>query len=372
MAKNQWIIEDDVVQSQPEESYLSQAKRIGTATGLSALKGIESTLSFIPETLLGVKAPHPKPSEIIQEKAGLTPEYLEPRNVGERYAQRLAGFAPLAATGGLSALGRTAAATGVATGLGEIGLPEPIQDIAQLGTEIGLGLKSGKIPTIKAAQKAEDTLARAAVKPGTKVNAELITNTLNGIERELGTEVSEKYANKIKHVLQTVGENIIKGKIEPAVAIDLRKKLYKLGKELPTHVSSTYIEPLTKGINNFFSVYAAENPAFYNHLKARDKLTSLKHMNLYTTKMLDSLQLNKVPGGQFVTNIINYIGKESERFIRGIASNSAARKYYFNAVVSAAQDNPNLFVKNINKLTEIMPEIKENINPQVNGWIIED
>lgn len=367
MTKNQWIIEDSPIVNETPETFGQQLGRVGTATGLSALKGLESIASFIPETLLGVKAPHAKPSEIIQEQAGLTPEYLEPKNLPESYLQRLASFAPGAITGGLGGLARTATGTGVATILGASGLPESVQDIGQLATEIGLGIKSGKIPTISGTQKAEYNLAKAAIKPGSKANASIISNVLSGIEKELGTEVSEKYTNKIKHVIQTVSENITKNEISPTTAMNLRKKIYKLGAELPTHVKTTYLEPLTKGINDFFAVYAAENPAFYKHLKSADKLTSLKNMNLVTGDLIKKLDLTKFPLGELANSIINKITNSSERFIRGISKNSAARKYYFDAVSAAAKSNPNLFINNINKLSQEMPELN-----QPNEWVIEN
>ncbi len=373
MAKNQWIIEDgpSVESQQPEapETYFQQAKRIGGSTALQALKGLESAYFFLPE-LFGKKSP-PKPSEIIEREGKLTPEYLEPRSVGEKYLHRLAGSAPLAATGGLGALARTAVGSGVGTLLGSAGLPEPIQDIGQAVTELGLGVHSGRIPTIKAAQKAEYELAKSAVKPGSRSSAKLITNALGEIEKQLGTEVSKKYSGKIRHAIDTVGKNLIKGEINPNTAVDLRKKLYKLSSELPGDISKTYIDPLTKGINNYFATYAAENPKFYKHLSSADKLTSLKHMKSYIGDFVGQLQLNKLPGGELATNIISKITKEGERFIRGLSTNSSARKYYFDAISSLSKDDPSLFIRNILKLPDLFPSLEKESSSAPSKWVIE-
>lgn len=385
MAKGQWIIEDDIQQDKPQESYLQQAKRIGTSAGLQALKGVESLGSIptdIRDYLYGIKSPVQKPSEFIEKEAGLTPEYLQPRNVGERYLQRLANFAPLAAGGGLGALGRTAAGTGIATLLGEVGAPEPVKDIAQFGTELALGRVpkdvpflgklGGTIPSIRGAQKLEDSLMRAAVKPESKARSNLIMDAIKTVEEKLTTEVNKEYSNQIKNAIRTIGQNITKGEINPTKAVDLRKTLYKLGSKLPKDISAAYIEPLTTGINNFFSVYAAENPTFYKHLSARDKLTSLKNMNSVAGNLVTKLQLGKLPGGELATDIVNSIITEGERFSRGIIGNSAARKYYFDAITSGIKSNPSLFIKNINKLPGKIPELRKENNTSKGNWIIED
>jgi hypothetical protein len=354
------------------ETYLQQAKRVGTSAGLSALRGLES----IPTAIADLLIPRPKgfqlPSEIIQEQSGIIPEYLEPQNAPERFIQRFSEFAPLSGlTGGLSGLGRTAAGSGIATLLGEAGLPEPLQDIAQLGTEIGLGVKSGKIPTVRSAQKTEDSLARAAVQKGSTARADIINQALGDVEKSLGTEVSEKYATKIRNALGIIGENITKDKINPVVAMDLRKKLYKLGRELPVDISSQYIEPITKGINDFFAIYAAENPQFYTHLKARDQLTTLRNMNTVTEKFIDKLKLDKIPGIGLISGAITKIISSGERFTRGLVNNPSARKYYFDAVTAAAEQNPNLFIKNVKNLIQSVPDLQEEQTKPISGWVLE-
>lgn len=384
MAKNQWIIEDAPIVQQPE-SFLSQAKRVGTSTGLKALQNLENLGGLVKSGLefVGLEDPHRKLvqqgkipaqqdiSDIIAQKFNLTPEYLEPQSGLESSIQRFGSQAPLAGLlGGLTGLQALGVGTGAAAGARALGAPEGIQDIAQLVTEIptgiGLGIKRGRIPTISGAQKAEYELAKAAVKPGTKTSAKVIQDSFNTVAQELGTEVSEKNASKINKALSTIEQNIIKGEIHPNTALDLRKKLYKLTREVPADVAKTYIEPLTKGINDYFSVYAAENPQFYKHLKSADKLTALKHMKTYLDKGLSSLELGKLPFGKAITDVTNLGLKEGEKFIKGLATNSAARDYYFKAVKGVAKNNPNLVAKYLNKSLEQLPEFKEQ-----NHWVIE-
>ena len=377
-----WQIEG--AKSQPQvqepqgESFLQQAKRVGTSAGISALRGVEALPVGIADLLGYITGmPRPKgfmtPSETVQEVAGLTPEYLEPRNLPEQFIQRFSQFAPLAATGGLGGLGRTAVGSGVASLLGAAGLPEPLQDIAQLGTEIGLGVHAGKIPTIRGVQKVEDALARAAIKPSTlkSIVAPQIQNALLGVESKLGTEVSEKYATKIKHALETIENNISSKSINPSNVMDLRKKLYKLGRELPADISAQYLEPLTKGINDFFAVYAAENPSFYKHLKARDQLTALRNMNTITEKFAHKLKLEKIPGIGLISDVITKILNQGEKFARGLIGNQSARKYYFDAVAAAAEQNPTLFINNIKNLAQSVPEFKEMEIKPTSKWVLE-
>lgn len=384
MAKNEWIIEDAPVSEQPE-SYLGQAQRLGTSTALKSLQNLENLGGLVKTGLeyLGLEDPHRKLveqgkiqpqqniSDIIAQKFNITPEYLEPQNTLESSIQRFGSQAPLAGLlGGLTGLQALGVGTGAAAGVRALGGSEGVQDLAQLATEIptgiGLAVKRGKIPTISGAQKAEYELARAAVKPESKTSAKLIQDSFNTVARELGTEVSEKNANKINKALATIEQNIVKGEINPRTAMDLRKKLYKLTSEVPADVAKTYIEPLTKGINDYFSVYAAENPQFYKHLKTADKLTALKHMKTYLDKGFSNLELAKLPFGKAITDITNLGLKEGEKFIRGLATNSAARDYYFKAVRGIAKNNPSLTAKYLNKSLNELPEFKEQ-----NHWVID-
>lgn len=366
MAK-EWIIEP--AESTPIASTSENIKRIGAGAGLQALKGIESLATFLPG-LIGITPPEQLPSQIISEQS---PEYFEPQNIGERYLYRLAEVAPGSALlGGLKALPLSAAGSGAATLLGEAGFPEQAQDIAQLGTEVGLGLGFGKIPTIKSVKKVEDSLARLAVTPATQISGNSIINAMNKVEELLTTETSEPIKKQIKHAMETIGNNFTREKINPVKAMDLRKSLYKLGNKLDPDIAANYIQPLTKSINDFFAVYSAENPKFFKHLTKRDQLTQLQYMQPFISQAIDAF--SKLPVvGPYLKDATKFLGKiagEPERILRGIAVNPSARKYYFDAVSAAVSNNPYIFIKNIGNLSgEIETELEDNIQPS--GWIIE-
>lgn len=351
----------------PQETPIEQLKRVGTSTGIGALKNLESLfglpvnlLSYItgkPTSEAGYMGGQPEAiTDILKQQHGLTPEYLEPRGTQESFIQKFGSLAPFAALGGLPALGRTAAGSAIATGAKQLGLPEPVQDIAQLGTELGLGLRAGRIPTATGRQKIEHELALKAIPKEAQIAAPHIQEAVKGVETALGTETSEKVSSKINHALRIIKDNIMRDKIKPAAAMELRKNLYELGSELPRSKAATYIQPLTKGINDFFATYAAENPTFYKHLKARDKLTELKNMGSYLAEFVDKFELAKLPGGKIVASVAKTILSPTEKIFRGLYSNPEARKLYFDAVTAAATQNPPLVAKNLMNLQEELPK----------------
>ncbi len=383
MAESKWV-KRSLPENPPSESYWDQAKRIGVSGGLQALQGVQNAFNIVPNIVNSALSQSSNPkyreaaqqaaknledlniSKAIKQKFGLE-EYTQPRNTGEEYIQRFAESAPLAALGGIGGLGITAAGTGAATALNKAGLPEWVQNAGQVGTEVGLGLASGKIPTIGSSQKIEYDLAKAAVNPSTKASGKLIRNALESVSTALEKEPS-KHVGAIRRAINIVGKNMSAGVINPAEAIDIRKKLYKLSGELPTHVYNEYIKPITKGINNFFASYAAENPEFYKHLSSGDKLTELKHMKSIISDGISSLGLDKISGGKIASKILGKIAfGAGEKFIRGIATNSAARKHYFDVVSSILKNDPNLLIKNVAELSNSMPEL-DNIK-ETNKWV---
>lgn len=384
MAKQDWIIEAPSV---PEPVGL---KRLGAGIGGGLTQGVANILGvpaaiqqlaggpqqatgFAGQPLLPFlpKAEQLPTGEQLgsQLKETLGIPQVEPENLAERFLFRAAETAPSAALAGtgllIPALGSSVGAVAE-----EFGVPKELADVAQLGTEVITSALRGKIPTIRSAKKIQDSLVRIAGQPGTKEKATMFSNAVNEVGKALETETSRKVSKQINHLLKVADENLTKGKIDPVKAMDLRASLYNTAKELPENLAAKYINPLTKGLNEFFAVYAAENPTFYKHLTARDKLTMLNNMNLVTKNFIDKLGLSIIPGGKITSEIIGNIIGEGERFIRGIATNSAARKYYFDAVLAGANKNPTLLAKNLNNLANEMPEIKPQEISE-SGWIIE-
>jgi hypothetical protein len=353
------------VQSQAPMGILDQLasrveplKRVGIATGLGALENLEglaNLLTYPAQAYAGFPKLSPF-SEQLKEQFNLTPEYLEPRNFSERFVQKLGSQLPFAVAGGGIPI---ALGAGVGSLLGHAGAPEAVQNVGELATALGTGFAGNRIPTISSRQKAEDLLMRQAVPSAAKIKSPEVRGALKTVENALSTEAREKVANKIRHALGTVEKNLTKEKINPIDAADLRKSLYKVGRELSEDDAALYIQPLTKGINNFFANYAAENPSFYKHLTTRDKFTELKHMSSLIDKFGDAV--SNVPKlGPAVNKLIKYtlgttIGK-TEKVLRSILTKPAGAKHYFEAVKAASKENPEAFIRALNNLRSFLPD----------------
>lgn len=345
-------------------SFLSEAKRIGSGAGISALKGLESLIIGVP-TALGMPEPMAgRPSQAIEQIAGLTPEYLEPQNFPEMALQKFAKYAPLSGFSG--ALSNTAGL--VRSGLGALAggaaqyadLPEWAQDLAQLGTEVGTGVAQ-KAYGIRGAQKAADTAARESVIPGSRSAAGVPTfkKTIYDLENKLRLEPDKALTGKIRHAYNTTLRTLEGGKANPVELMDLRKNLYRTAQKFDKSVAAQYFEPLTKGINNVFAQYSAENPNFYRHLTERDKLTALKNMQPVIGDFISDLTSWFKPA-QLLASPIKAIFDEGERFLRGMVSNSAARKLYLNTAKAAFNQNPTLFFNNANKLIDAVAKKEDD------------
>ncbi len=333
----------------------NRLKRAGKIGGINLLKGVESLFTTVPGWF-GVTPPHPVPSELIKKYGNISEEELEPQNIGEHVLKRFAQSAPAAATlGGTQALKGLGYGSTAAGGLGAIGAPEAVQDVAELATQIGHGVYTGKIPTIAKEQAKEYKLAKSFIKKGSTHSADNIQKAVLAVEENLGTEVSEKVSKKVNNILRTIDKNVRGKKLNPSKAVDLRTSINALKKELPDAVNARYIAPLNEALDQYFTSHSLENPTFFKHLKSADQLTALKHMNTITDKFFDKLNVKGKFGAELLTEPIKIALRETERFGRGIASNPAARKYYFNAVEAASANNPSLFMKNMNKVVKLMP-----------------
>lgn len=359
-------------------------------TLFAGLKGVEDIhpLSYKREEIPGapwyLQPPKSsKLSSVLLGELGVSPEQdLGPQSGVEGYAHKLARFGPASlALGGLPALATTAVGAIPSSILQQLGASEGIQDIAQLGTELGVGFlpqkvvqklpewaqKSfGKLPTIsKAVRESQEKLKGTAVK---NYVAEPIISTMDNIVENLGTEVVG-VQDKVNEALKIVSDHIFKGKMNPQKAVRIRRSIDKIYRQLPKESAAEYIQPLRNSIQDFFSLYSAENPQFYKNLKSRDKLTQLKHMQTIIDKSAPLLDI-PVFGGlskmakSFYSKVIGSTVGETERFLRGIAGNSEARKHYFNLAQAAGKNDPALFAKSIINLKSTLEpeEEKESIS----------
>ena len=355
------------IQQTRPESILDTLGRVGTATGLGALRNLEglANLATLPiQAVAGFPKLSPF-SEQIEREFGITPGQQEPQNLAERFIQRFGSQLPLAAIGGLPGIAQSAIGSGAGALAGEAGLPEGVQDLAQLGAGIGSGLFKGKIPTLRSSQKQQYQLARAAVKPETRAAAQPVINAMQHVEQQLGTEVNESVGNKVRHALKIIDQNLSKEKISPLTAMDLRRNLYKLGNSFSDADAKSYIEPLTKGVNEFFTNYAVENPKFFNHLSRADKLTQLKNMTSIFEKAGNLF--GKIPGvsGPVIKNVIKYtLGKsvgKGEKLFRALLTGEGWR-HYLNAGKATIENDPAFFLKSLANLRKSLPsEIADDL-----------
>ncbi len=359
-----------------EPSLLSNIQRIGTSTGLKALEGAENLANLVtlplqlltrPISQVGTapgSQPNVAPSQALMQKFGLTPEYLAPQNYPEAVAQRFAEKAPGAALFGLPSLVASGAGSLVGGALQQAGLPEGVQSLGELGTEIATGLYGGNLQkpsqVIRQAQKGIES----SVPQGSTFAAPEIIEALNSISGKLGTEVSKEVSNKINHAIRITGENLYKNKISPLKALELRKNLYSLSDEVSKSKAAEYIQPLTQGINKFFASYGAENPQFYKHLNVRDRLTEMRNMKPLIDGFMEKLGINKIPVLSAATSKIygKSIG-QVDKLVRSLAKNSEARKYWFNMTKSAVKQDPNLFIKNLVQFNDEYEAPKETVQP---------
>ena len=364
-------------ETQPE-TFGAQAKRIATATGLKGVENIESLLQLGKTGLLGVGSlfgmedPHKKlveqgklaPQEyiadILQKKSGYSPEQLQPQNAAENFIQRFGSQAPLNALfSGIPALASTALGSGAAAAAGSLGAPEGLQDILQLGTEIGRGLYKGRIPTVNSAQK--NAYEKAALSAG-EITSKIapIEKALGSISQKLTKETIKSVSEEVKHAFQTVEGNLDKlnGKLKVKDALDLRRKLGETYDTVSKN-AKPYLNELRDSINEFFSIYSAENPQFYKHLDEADKLTQMKHMRTTVDKFADLLA-SSLPGvlGSSAKTFTKLFGVPTlgflEKISRNTLNNPVARKHYFNVVKGAATQNPALFINSVRKLKSNM------------------
>lgn len=342
--------------------------------GVQALKGTEAPLHTLSNILQYLGEPSLIPgkttSQDVMQKYGISEEQLQPQSLPESIAQKAAFFAPSAlALGGFPGL-QTSTIGSIAGGaLQHLGAPEFVQDIGQLGTELASGIIGGKIPRIKSSQKSQYALAEQAIPGGKEFVATPLKIALREAESTLGTEVNEKIHKKIMHAIETVSNNMTSGeKISPKTAMELRRKLYQYRNELPTNVKQ-YIDTLTKGINESFAVYGAENPTFLKHLNEADRLTEMKHMSSVIEQFADSIEKSfSAIGGKPIKLAIKVGLKPvitSEKILKNIYKHPTARKHYFNAVTAAIKQDPSIFIKNLDGLNEIIkPEIEIPIKEQ--------
>jgi len=299
----------------------------------------------------------PNFGELLQQKSGYSPEELKPRGGVENFVQRFGSQAPFAALlGGPAALASTAIGSGVASGAGVLGAPEGLQDLLQLGTELTHGYVKGRIPAASTKQNEAYTAAKSLAGEATS-GIEPIQNALNEATKKLGKETTRSVSKEVSHALGVVENNLnqLTKQLKVTDAIDLRRKLNETYRSVSKN-AKPYINDVTKSINDFFSIYGAQHPKFFDKLNEADKLTSMIHMETVVDKFANFLA-DKFPGitGAGGKAVVNVLGIPTVGFIektgKNLLKNSAARRHYFDVVKAATTQNAPLFINSIKKLS---------------------
>lgn len=351
---------------------LKDLGRYGTGVGLSALSGLENVAGLLPLGLsaLGFKPtgtygePLQRLSSQIKEYHGLTPEYLAPQNLPESIAYKFAEKAPLAAAlSGPAGLAISGLESLVGGGLQRAGAPELLQSLAELGTGITAGItgvpnviQKGRILTPGMAQKEAYDITKSLVPKGKEITAAPIVNAIENLEEQLGTNLTKSLGEKLNFAKEKIEGSIRGGKLNPTKAIDLKTSLNELSRDLSKAHAARYVQPLKQSFEDFFSHYAIENPAFYSKLKSAEKLTTLRNTRGIIETFADKLGLNMLPGKVHkpLASILGHSTLGIDKFIKNIATNSEARKYFLRTAKSAFEQSPTLFSKHLMQLSNIL------------------
>jgi hypothetical protein len=354
--------------------------------GHAAVKGLELPGEFVNQIAMLLGEPSfmkKRLSQDIQGYLGATPEQLEPQGTVEKYAQRVLTQAPTAAlTGGLGGIARTAASAVPAVAAGEAGAPEWAQDLIQLGTDIGIGVRGGliKSPSIKSAQKAAYDTARSLVSDAERPGAQSVIEGLSKAGRALETETDPKTVKLIEHVIDTVKKNyspIFKPRakgfvagLNPKKAMDLRKSLNRLVSKNNSILE--YTKPITEGLNNLLAQYGAENPAFFSSLTRADKLTAARNMTSFLEKSIKSIPVLGSKGK--IGDFVGKIAGNAERIAKGLMFSPEARNIYSETIKSISSGSAAPIIErnllNLDNFFESEPSISTSRTPEKRFKII--
>lgn len=382
----------DVPQSQEDPSL---ARRLST----SLAQGTELPGNIVNALNMALGEPSLKQGPSISESlsAGFSPQQMEPQGVVERYAQKGLKQLPTAAIFGPAAMARTAVSGIPATAVGELGGPEWLQDLTQLGADLGIGYGLGKLAqrSAKAAEKA-GTFAEKGFPSAPlgleklegmaqqqfrayKAAEELVPNAekfgagavVKGIvesTKRIGTEVNKKLRNEVVDVIQQVKKNFsrvfdaVTGEVgeellNPRTGMALRRSINDLIRK--NDDLFPHLEPIQNGIRDFFTQYSFSNPRFYDQLTKADKLTMAKNMPSLISEFIGKIPmpsgiLGSLGGGirDVVKGAFGATVGSVEKFARNVITNDVAREFYFNMANGIAEGNPAVVLKGISDLTE--------------------
>jgi len=347
---------------------------------LGYLFGEPSMPGYQPSPDLSTPASTDVLSSLIQKQLSVPEQALQPENLLTSLGQRFAGsFIPNAilstATGGLSTLPELAKTIGLgsaaATGAKAFGLPEQVQDVTQLATEIGRGIYKGRIKTPRGAQKLAYETTESLGHPLSE-NANNIQSKILDLENQITKFApTESIEKEVKYQLGKLQDLIhpLNNKLNFKEAIQRRRSINDAFKNASSK-AQPYLTDLKNSINDFFNSYAIEHPEFLKSLNKADQISTMVNMQSKIGEFGGKLISNFIPSlklgdkgattdkliGGVVNNILgNTIGL-AETTLVNIVKNPEARRYYLSAVGGALKEDPYLVIDNLMKLQNSFPQ----------------
>jgi len=368
---------DKLMEEKPEGQNVSN---IFSRLGISLLEGLEAPAKLLDKAseALGIgqlTARGDYTSEQLRKGLGYSKEEIQPKTFVESFAQKVLKQTPTAALFGPQAAARTALSAIPASVTGAFGAPEWLQDLVQLGADIGIGVKGiGKLgikpsvttkPLRDAQKKAYDTAKHLAVNRK-DASADTIINSLTGVAKKLTRETDGNIVKRVNHVMDTVQNNIklladksgqnIQEIANPEAIMDIRRnlnKMYDKNKDL-----IEYTQPIIDSFNTYFGEYSVKNPKFFEALKKGDQLTSAVNIK---SNIIDKIT-DFIPSmggiGNTIKKILTPTLGSTEKVLRQITSSPEARKAYLDMGKSIVEGNPTVLMNNVKNLEEAI-NVKE-------------
>ncbi len=347
--------------------------------GAAALRGLEApgeTLNTLAQWFGQPKLLQGSPiAERVPAAFGYKPEQLRPQGALESFGQRALEYIPstIATGGGIPNVLSTLAGAGAATGIQQLGLSKPYQDVAHLGTELASGRLLNAIPTI-AANKTPDTfgglsgmygkqkaVTEQALEAGAKGAplGEKFNKAYRGLQEavSVGTDKSKKLLTQADRMIS----NSLKpdGTLDYAPALMLRQNIGTLAKNATGQAKDALFKTYDS-LNDFLKHNNLANPAYAKSLTQQDKIAEINSLN---KSMVSAIQdwtnsLSKGVYSKFLSKPgHSTIGKAAEigsRFAI-LAKNDPklASEYYTRAIFAAGKRNVPEIIGILNRMEKI-------------------
>lgn len=384
---NEYIIEDAPQESTPD-MLLRNLKSAGQRVGQTAefLGTLPFELPAYSQDLYKYFTGEESPIQKSLRSAGMPIEhrerYFQPepaRGFGEEVAQQtLADLPFLIATGGLSGLGKIGLSNPIARTLlgnvaGETAKEFGAGALGQTGARIASDVLHGKITRPSLAQR-----STAAYKPvkklgdyGKVAKPEKFNEGIKLLENAYDVAAKPEHKNLLKHVYDSIQTASSGDKLDLRKLFDVRTELGKVYKDLKNAKHESLANDLRQGINE--ALRGAEskivNPKFWNAISEGDKFKIADNVRTSVSDYIES-QINQLPQLpakiEKSLNLVTGLLRQPEKFVRYFG-NPVFQKQYMDIAFRRSEGGPRDILKHINRLAE--PISRES--SQESEWIIE-